>query len=86
MSSLSRLAGRLVSFEDESQRTAFNRLLRRRLAFVPVAVSALEMTLGLKGRLGFSVRDARLFAIIASLGVVVLLLVLLGMTRSCERH
>lgn len=36
MSPLSRLADRLVSFEDESQRAAFHRLLRRRLAYVPL--------------------------------------------------
>ena len=36
MSSLSRLIDRLVSFEDESQRAAFHRLLKQRLAFVPV--------------------------------------------------
>lgn len=36
MSPLSRLADRLVSFEDESQRAVFHRLLRRRLAFVPL--------------------------------------------------
>lgn len=36
MSSLSRIVDRLVSFEDESQRAAFHRLLRRRLAYVPL--------------------------------------------------
>lgn len=36
MSSLSELIDRLVSFEDESQKAAFHRLLKQRLAFVPL--------------------------------------------------